>query len=170
MGIVSPMCSTSPLTRARRGSPRALAWLLFALFALAHGACGDADRMFTGRWLASAPLESDWLVGRPELVVGHFGPEVTGVAWFLDDDGIESRICPCTFIDHRAVNLDAATFVASTTFCDGSVWIWRLALDSGADPERLEGTVEVAGDPDRILDVSLELVDTFLPNEKKQCP
>lgn len=175
MGIVTRMRLFSQLAPApslRRAPPRAVA-AAFALAALALSApaCADADRMFTGRWVAHAPLDSAWLVGRPELAIGHFGPEVTGVAWFLDDDGIASRICPCTFLDPLTVDLDGRSFAATTTFCDGEVWIWRLTLDADADPQILEGSVEVAGDPTRaIAGVQLDLVDTFIPDEKKQCP
>lgn len=143
--------------------------VLIALISSA-AACSDLDRAFTGRWLALEPLDSDWLVGRPELAIGHFGPEVTGVAWFLDDDGIENPICPCEFIDHRAVDLGTESFVVSTTFCDGSLWLWRLALvDGDGDEPVLEGTVEVSGDPTRVLDVRLERLSTFIPNERKRC-
>lgn len=143
--------------------------VLIALVSSA-ASCSDTNRAFTGRWVSAASLDSDWLVGRPELAIGHFGPEVTGVAWFLDEDGIENPICPCEFIDHRAVDLDRETLVVSTTFCDGSLWLWRLALEEGdGDEPALVGTVEVSGDATRVLDVRLELLSTFIPNERKRC-
>ena len=132
--------------------------------------CTNADRALTGRWASTMSLSSDWLVGRPELAIGHYGTELTGVAWFLDADGIVPRVCPCSFIDNRAVDVAHETFNAQTTFCDNSTWIWRLTLDDTVTPPELAGTVEVAGDASRVLDISFALVDTFIPDEEKLCP
>lgn|GEM_PF-1312909 len=172
-GIVSRMHASrrasSPRTDARRRRPlRLVAALLLGAASLATG-CNDADRALTGRWLATEPVQTSWLAGRPELTIGHYGPELTGVAWFLDVNGFPSEICPCGFIDHLSLDLDAQRFAASTDFCNGDIWIWRLELDDTQTPEVLSGTVEVKDEPDKVLDITFELVDTFIPDEKKLC-
>ncbi|TNF29949.1 MAG: hypothetical protein EP329_14565 [Deltaproteobacteria bacterium] len=142
--------------------------VLWAAVALSAG-CTDADRALTGRWGATEPVESSWLVGRPELAIGHYGSELTGVAWFLDGDGIASPVCPCAYVDQLSLDLGAEEFAASTDFCTGDKWIWRLALDDTHDPPHLVGTVEVKDAPSTLLDIELERIDTFIPDERKLC-
>lgn len=133
--------------------------------------CTDADRALTGRWVSEAPIASSWLVGKTELTIGHFGPELTGVAWFDDDDGVASRVCPCAFIDQLTLDLDAKHFTASTDFCDGEKWLWDLTLDESVDPPVLVGRVEVkdAEGLQPIEDIRLVLSDTFIPDDRKLC-
>jgi hypothetical protein len=133
--------------------------------------CADASRMFTGMWRAEAPLETAWISGRPELAIGHFGPELTGVVRFLDDDGFPTASCPCAFLDQQDVDLDARRFVATTELCDGDTrWIWQLTLDDdGADP-RLVGDVRRAADEGTPpVAVSFRLDDEFVPDDRREC-
>ncbi len=127
--------------------------------------------MFTGMWEAEAPLDADWIGGRPELAIGHFGPELTGIVRFLDDEGLPTLSCECAFIDQQDVDLDARRFVATTTLCDAeTLLIWELALDDDGEDPRLVGEVRRANDPDSApAPVSLRLDDPFVPDDRREC-
>lgn len=177
-GIVSRMssvCSDRPIeARSARWSPRPVRGLLLGALvggAIALSGCNDADRALTGRWVSEEPIDSTWLVGKTELTLGHFGPELTGVAWFDDDDGVASRVCPCAFVDLLSLHLGAKHFTASTDFCTGEKWLWDLTLDESVDPPVLAGRVEVKDNPGMqpIEGIRLILVDTFIPDDRKMC-
>ena len=125
--------------------------------------------MFFGLWEAEVELaEGGWIEGRPELSIGHFGTELTGVVRFLDGNGLPTLACRCVFIDHQRVDLDEARFVAVSEQCDESLWIWELTL-ADEDPPRLFGSVTRADRTDDPVAVSFLLVDTFVPEERRQC-
>lgn len=132
--------------------------------------CQDPNRMFTGVWEAVAPLEdADWIEGRPELAIGHFGTELTGVVRLLDDNGLPTLDCRCAFIDHQRIELAPRRFIATSEACDGAVWIWDLTLDTEGEVPELEGTVTAANRPDMPLSYRARRVDTFIPDERREC-
>ncbi len=137
--------------------------------AFACSACTDASRMFTGRWEATAALDTTWLEGRPELVIGHFGPELTGVVFYRDAFGVvEQPACPCAFVDEDSVDLEGEDFIATTERCGEPVLIWileRLEDDEG----NIFLTGSVGPDEDNRADIDLELVDTFVPEDLRAC-
>lgn len=127
--------------------------------------------MFGGMWESQVSLDAGWISGRPELAIGHFGSELTGIVRFLDDEGLPTQECPCAFIDQQDVDLAQRRFVATTTLCDDTtLWIWELELDdAGADP-RLEGVVRRAS-PDGAapVEVSFVLDEEFVPDDRREC-
>lgn len=127
--------------------------------------------MFAGRWASTDVLQSSWLSGRPELAVGHFGPEVTGVVYFANAAGVVTEPCPCAFLDHLSVDLDAERFrVTSELACDGSVWLWDLSIETDVnDDVFLVGSVETTDGTERSLPLRLELIDRFIPEERRDC-
>lgn len=126
--------------------------------------------MFFGVWEAEEALpEGGWLEGRPELSVGHFGTELTGVVKYLDANRLPTLPCRCGFLDDQRVELDNERFVAVSELCDGPLLIWDLTLDEDADPPRLVGTVTRATQADDQLEVSLVLLDTFVAEERREC-
>jgi hypothetical protein len=133
--------------------------------------CQDPNRMFTGVWQAEAPIgNEDWALGRPELSIGHFGTELTGVVRFLDDDGFPERECECAFIEHQRLDLNTATFQAFTDRCDGSRWIWNLTLFGEDDEDSyLRGTVTQA-DGTNFVEFEARLIDRFVPDDRRECP
>ncbi len=127
--------------------------------------------MFSGVWRSEEGIAAEWLAGQPELAIGHYGPELTGVVHYLDDAGV--ALCECAFIEQLDVDLDGATFEATTDApCGEGLLIWSLTLDEdGADP-RLVGSVrhrldQVHSEP---IAVSFLLDDTFVPDDKRVCP
>ena len=146
--------------------------MLLVCGSLGAGACADASRMFTGVWRAETALESMWISGKPELAIGHFGPELTGVAHFRDADGLPDPTCLCAFIDQQDVDLDQRRFVATTTMCDepSTLLIWQLTLDDDGPDPRLVGDVRRAGDETSTpIAVSFELDDEFVPDDRREC-
>lgn len=150
----------------------ASAMLARTMFAVASlSSCSNASHMFSGMWRVEAALDSDWLAGRPLLALGHFGPEITGITWFLDAESLPDTDCLCAYVDQQDVDLDERRFVATTTLCDGTTrLIWQLAYDdAGADP-RLVGDVRIAADDTHApLAVSFVLDDEFVPDERREC-
>lgn len=133
--------------------------------------CSNASHMFSGMWTTEATLDAEWFAGRPMLALGHFGPEITGVVWFLDAESLPDTACPCAFVDQQDVDLADRRFVATTTLCDGQTrLIWQLEYDdAGADP-RLVGDVRLAADDTYPpLAVSFVLDDEFVPDERREC-
>lgn len=125
--------------------------------------------MFFGMWEAEASAApGGWFSGRPELAVGHYGTELTGVVRFLDDNALPTLPCRCAFLEHQRVDLAAASFVAISEQCDDTLWIWDLALTED-DPPRLVGTVTRASDTSDEVAVSFRLLDTFVPDERREC-
>ncbi len=128
--------------------------------------------MFGGVWRAEAALEAGWISGRPELSIGHFGPEMTGIVRFLDADNLPTQACKCTFIDQADVDLPDQRFVVTTALCDtpATLLIWELTLDEeGADP-RLVGEIRRANDeatPPEV--VSFRLDDRFVSDDLREC-
>jgi len=144
--------------------------LVALLFGGAAPGCSDASRMFTGRWVARAPLEETWLTGKPELAIGHFGPELTGVAYYFESLGaVPDPLCPCAFIDHKEVDLDRAELTATTERCGvGPTLIWFLELDEDGDGNPfLTGTV--GPDDTQRAHIDLDLVDAFVPEDLRVC-
>jgi len=127
--------------------------------------------MFTGMWKSVSALDGGWVSGRPELAIGHFGAELTGVVRFLDDEGLPPLACACAFIDQQDVELGRRRFVATTTLCDGTtLWVWELELDDdGADP-RLFGVVrQVQPEGADPVEVSFVLDEEFVPDDRREC-
>jgi len=150
-----------------RGVPSVLPSSLVILLSVG---CQDPNRMFTGVWQAESPVGSeDWALGRPELSIGHFGTELTGVVRFLDDSGFPTLACDCAFIEHQRLDLGTATFLALTEQCDGSRWIWNLTL-SGEDDDSsyLTGTVTQA-DGTNFVEFEARLIDRFVPDDRREC-
>ncbi len=146
--------------------------LLALAFTVLLGGCADTSTMFGGRWISRSVLDSGWIAGRPELAVGHYGPEVTGVAYFANAAGVVVGPCPCAFIDHQSVDLDAGTFRATTALpCDDSVWLWELTLetDEAEDRPLLVGTVSKTDGSGDSVDLTLELLDRFIPEDRQAC-
>ncbi len=156
--------------RVRSLCPLLLA-LALALSGALVGGCEDVSRMFAGRWGSTNVLQSEWLSGRPELAVGHYGPEVTGVVYFANAAGVVVGPCRCAFLDHQSVDLAAERFRATTELdCDGSVWLWDLAVEvDDNDDLFLVGTVETTDGTSRSLPLRLELIDRFVPEDRKAC-
>ena len=144
-----------------------LAWFFTVVLGLT--ACADASRRFTGVWRAVEPLDSTWLTGRPELAIGHFGRELTGVVHFLDDNGLPSQSCPCAFLDQRGLDLDLGTFVVTAEVCDAGIWAFEATLDeNGADPA-LEVTVyRTDATSDRVTG-RFVLEDVFVSDDRREC-
>jgi len=132
-------------------------------------ACTDASRRFSGRWEATAALDEAWLDGRPELAIGHFGAELTGVVWYNDDYGVVPQAaCPCAFIDQDRIDLDDGSFVITTERCAGPVLVWTLASVEDDDGEvALEGEVGPSGV--QPVAIKLERTDTFVPDDVRAC-
>lgn len=127
--------------------------------------------MFTGMWESRAALDGGWITGRPELAIGHFGPELTGVVRFLDDEGLPTLACSCAFVDQQDVDLDARRFVATTTLCDGAtLWVWELELDDGgADPELFGVVRRAQPEGDAPVEVRFVLDEEFVPDDRREC-
>lgn len=137
---------------------------------LGTGGCQDPNRMFFGVWEAEEALPAGgWLEGRPELSVGHFGTELTGVVRYLDGNRLPTLPCRCGFLDDQRVELDNERFVAVSELCEGPLLIWDLVLDEDADPPRLVGTVTRATQADDPLEVGFVLLDTFVAEERREC-
>ena len=149
--------------------------VLVVVILTAIGGCSDANSMFTGRWSVEPVLDAPWPRTKPELIIGHFGSEVTGVLWFTDEFGVRPEVgdipCPCTFIQHRALNLDRQELSISTSFCDAEVWLWDLVLEG--DPvadATMTGTLTIADENGTTMDVTLKREDTFVRDDDKACP
>ncbi|MEZ4265180.1 MAG: hypothetical protein R3F39_02290 [Myxococcota bacterium] len=134
--------------------------------------CDELNQMFTGLWRATS-VEADGLFeGSPELAIGHFGREVAGVAYFKIVQGGSQYVaeCPCAFINHEQLDLDARTVRFSTT-CDGSLVLdWRLKLTSEGARRFLEGEVTRADGGPGTAVVRLERAEESVRDEEKQCP
>lgn len=141
---------------------------LLAVWAVTSG-CQDPNRMFFGLWEAEVALPDGWVEGRPELAIGQYGTELTGVVRYLDDNGLPTLPCRCAFLDHQRVDLDDRRFVAVSEQCDESLWIWELSLVDDEDPPMLEGTVTRANQADESVSVRFVLVDRFVPGERRVC-
>ncbi len=133
-------------------------------------ACDDPSKMFEGRWESVGVVEdSEFLGGRPELSIGHYGRELTGVVRFLDRNGLVTGDCACAFIEQQRVELEFERFVAVTERCNGDVWIWELERIVDVDDlEFLEGTVvrAVGGVG---TSVRFRLADEFVSDERREC-
>lgn len=144
------------------------------MFGAPVAGCADASDLFTGRWAATSLVTSTWgfPTGLPELAIGHFGNEVAGVAWFLDDNGIPNgpAPCRCSFIDGQTVKPGDGRLIINTTFCDGAIWQWRLQLDDTSDGPVLRGQVLATDGSGDTVDIELERIDTFIPEQRKECP
>ncbi len=144
--------------------------LVLAASVVLGSACGDASHMFSGMWRSEEGVAAGWLEGQPELAIGHYGPELTGVVHYVDDAGI--ALCDCAFIEQLDVDLDGESFEATTDApCGEGLLVWALTInDDGAD-RRLVGTVhhrvdQVSSEP---VAVSFVLDDTFVPHDKRVC-
>lgn len=138
----------------------------FAAAALG-AACTDASHMFSGRWEASEPLAETWIAGRPELDLGHFGPEITGVIHYKDDLGVLDLDPPCAFLEGDSVDTDRKVFVATTEH-DAATYIWTLTrVDPDQGDPYLQGTVELESGAK--VEVTFDFVDTFVSDELKVC-
>lgn len=145
-------------------------WSALALPLVVLVSCQNPNRMFTGVWQAEGPIgDESWSLGRPELSIGHFGTELTGLVRFLDDSGLPTRPCACAFIEHQRLDLDTANFVALTEQCDGSLWVWNLTLTGDSDENSyLTGTVTEA-DGTGFVEFSARLIDRFVPDDRREC-
>lgn len=144
-----------------------LAWSLAVSLGLT--ACADASRRFTGVWRATESLDAAWLTGRPELAIGHFGRELTGVVHFLDDNGLPVSSCPCAFLDQRDLDLELGTFVVTAEVCDAGVWAFEATLDEdGADPA-LEVSVYRTDASGERVSGRFVLEDVFVSDDRREC-
>lgn len=127
--------------------------------------------MFSGMWRSELTLTAGWIEGRPELALGHYGPEMTGIVRFLDEDNLPTQACGCAYIDQQDVDLTNQRFVATSELCDDppTLLIWDLTLDDqGADP-RLVGEVRRANDASIAPEaVSFRLDDRFVPDDRRE--
>lgn len=130
--------------------------------------------MFSGVWRSEDTLDAGWLEGQPELAIGHYGPELTGIVHYIDDAGLAvDERCACAFIEQLDVDLDGETFEATTEVpCGEGLLVWALTIDDDGADRRLVGTVrhrldQVYSDP---VAVSFVLDDTFVPDDKRECP
>jgi len=127
--------------------------------------------MFGGMWESETTLDASWLSGRPQLAIGHFGPELTGIVRFRDEDLIPRPVCGCAYLDQVDVDLTNQRFIATNELCDTppTVLIWDLTLeDQGADP-RLVGEVRRANDDTSpAVMVSFRLDDRFVPDDRRE--
>lgn len=133
--------------------------------------CLDRSTMFEGLWISVDDVELGWIDGQVELAIGHFGAELTGVVYFLESDGIQpDSDCGCRFIDNKSTNLDAQTFVATITDCDGEILGLMLALDdSTGDETQLTGTL-LDTVTQTSVDVTFVQQDEFITDARKVCP
>jgi hypothetical protein len=149
--------------------------LAFAVATLASGltsGCDDLNEMFTGLWRATAVEAEGLFEGSPELAIGHFGREVAGVAYFKIVQGGSEYVasCPCAFINHEQLDLDARTVRFATVCDDGLALDWRLTLSFEGSRRFLDGEVTRAdGGPGRAV-VRLERSEESVRDSEKQCP
>lgn len=170
LGVQSHHQLAAPIRLALRAWPGRLALVAASVVTLAG--CGDVSHMFGGMWKSEAALSASFITGRPELAIGHFGREMTGIVRFLDEDAIVEQECGCAYLDQQDVDLDNQHFIATTTLCaeadeDPVILIWDLTYDDGGADPRLFGEVRVANDDITTpVPVSFRLDDRFVPDDK----
>ncbi len=141
--------------------------------------------MFEGVWVSEeAPFDAlgGQLVGAPVLAVGHFGRNVTGVAYLRKfASGEYTDSCSCAYIEQRdidVVDLERQT-VAFTTTCEDpdpagdppETLVWQLTLSGDlVDEQLLVGTVRRADQSSAHVDITLGRVSTSVEATQKQCP
>lgn len=124
--------------------------------------------MFTGRWQATEPLDETWLDGRPELHIGHFGPELTGVVRYFAALGVLPQSeCECGWLEGDEVDLDHKSFVARGNHCGMPALVWDLELVESDDDIFLQGTVGPSAE--ERVDITLVLLDNFVRDGDKLC-
>lgn len=129
--------------------------------------------MFSGTWELDGSLDTPWLEGRPQLLIGHYGNELVGTVLFNDSVGVNpAERCPCGYIIDTAVYIDDEAFNAVSEDCDGArlVWVFTLGEDDNGDPV-LNGRVYP---PDKTCaagecDVTFVLFDRFVNEDLKAC-
>ena len=143
-----------------------------------QGACENPNEVFSGRW---GPVNEKGSVDEstldlgagtvwPQLHLGHYGQEVAGIVTFHNTSLVTDRAldCPCSFVEHRHLNLDAQTLVF-TTRCDEFALDWDLAItrdDLGGT--FLEGTVYGVDGTSELHTLRLErLADEVNPHDPK---
>jgi hypothetical protein len=149
--------------------------------------CEDPNKMFEGKWESTSQYDAfeGQLRGVPHLAIGHFGLEVTGVAFFykaLGGSAPETE-CPCVFIDQQeAHRVDLANQELSfSTKCDAielsetaSITLdWHLRLISEDTLEEVEeryltGTVRRADGGEAEM-IKLIRTDVILEQADKEC-
>jgi len=123
--------------------------------------------MFTGRWVTSDAIQINEFVGTIELGLGHFGPDLVGVARLYDPLGRPYAPCPCAIVESRGVYIGAGAFTAVSDNCGLSTWLWNLVIDSQGDVSLLQGDI-ASGDVDDVP-VVFEQVDAFVEESFKAC-
>lgn len=140
--------------------------LIAVSFVLA--ACVNPNRMFTGRWVALDAVELPGFSGTVELALGHFGPDLVGVARGYDAAGLPEEGCPCAIVEARSVRIGDGSFQAVVQRCDGSTWLLSLVIDLDADPLILAGTVTPGGAALGVP-VTFEQLDASVDSGFREC-
>lgn len=134
---------------------------------LAFVSCVNPNRMFTGRWISVSPIEITGFSGNVEIGIGHYGPDLVGVARFYDSLGRPYAPCACSIIESRGVRIGEGAFTAVSDNCGESIWLWNLMIDLDSTPALLNGTI--AADAGAELIVAFEQTDGFVEESFKAC-
>lgn len=118
--------------------------------------------------MASEPIELPGFEGTIELGMGHFGPDLVGVARGYDLGGLPEAACACSIVEARSVRTGEGSFVAVVQRCDDSTWLLALSIDLDADPLRLVGTLTPSGAAEP-LSVVFEQLDESVDNAFREC-
>lgn len=124
--------------------------------------------MFTGRWVSLGAVELPGFAGTVELGLGHFGPDLVGVARGYDAAGLPEEACPCAIVEARSVRTGDGSFQAVIQRCDGTSWFLGVVIDLDADPLRLEGTIAPGGGLDPVP-VTFEQLDASVDSGFREC-
>jgi hypothetical protein len=142
--------------------------------------CEDPNEMFHGLWESTATSSEAPYEGAPLIALGHYGLEVTGVAYFHQAIGQSKLVsdCPCAFVVHQGVDLDEKVVRFSTSFeampCegDGTDLDWELVL--GTDPltedKVFEGSVTSSDGSLAAFDVKLRRISRYISPAHRLCP
>jgi hypothetical protein len=141
-----------------------------------QGACENPNEVFSGEWGPVNETESgdesslDLGAGLvwPQLHLGHYGQEVAGIVTFHNTPLATAPAleCPCAFVEHHRLNLDAQTLVF-TTRCDDLALDWVLEITrDDLDRVFLKGTVHGGDGSSGPQNVRLErLADEVDPHD-----
>lgn len=158
------------IARTSRPAPTLRGFAVAACVALTSlSACEDPSRLFEGQWKADETVTVGDFSGAPSLAIGHFATDLTGVAHLENAVGIPFTPCPCAFIDAERVFLDGERFLATSTLCDGTVWVWDLTIDRDRDADALYLVGELSDDADNRTEIALRRLDAFVPDEERVC-
>lgn len=162
-----------PKCRRKRPGPedaiiaRSGPFLVIAIAAITLSVCVNPNRMFTGRWISESTVSIGNFEGSVELGLGHYGPDLVGVARFYDTFGRPYTPCPCVIVESRGVRIGDGAFTAVSDRCGAEVWLWSLTIDLAPDPATLVGTVVT--DQDQTVEVAFEQTDDFVEEAFRAC-